>query len=173
MIRTRTILGAGFALALAACGDSAEEVAPTLGDTDDAAPATCDFPPANGAILVRDVSRGTGPHTVEIANAGSGNTIVNVRDGASGDLVVSFFVAESETARVADLPDGRYRIQYATGGELAGNCRDFARVSSATQDPEVIEFEPDSAMTLTYELTPVAGGNFEGQSIDRQTFAGD
>lgn len=159
------------ALALAACDDGPSgELPPELAD----GPGTsCAVPPINGAVLSRDTSRGTGPHTVEIANGDAGDTIVNVRDAASGDIVVSFFVAQGETASVSDLPDGRYRIQYATGGELAVDCSRFAAPTSATQDPETVEFAAGSATVLTYELTPVEDGNFDGQAIEPGIFAAD
>lgn len=167
---------AGLALAVAGCDDGAGSDIPEV-ETVQAEPPepvpTCETPPENGAILTRDETKGTGPHTVEIANGGSGNTIVNVRDGATNDLVVSFYVAQSQTAKVSDVPDGKYRIQYASGWDLGEDCKSFAVPGGASQDPEIIDFPAGQAMTLTYELTPVVGGNFEGQSIDAEAFSAD
>ncbi len=176
----RLARGGFTALALAALVAGCSEEAPadlpeiTAIEVEPPEPvATCDTPPANGATLTRDETKGTGPHTVSIVNTSAGNTIVNVRDGASNDLVVSFFVAEGEEAGISDVPDGSYRIQYATGMELDEECKNFAVLGGASQDPEIIEFPAGSAMTLTYELQPVIGGNFEGQSIDPDAFAAD
>lgn len=174
LVRFGGVMAAGMALVAAGCDDGASDGMPDI-ETAQASEAvpTCDSPPDNGAVLARDETRGTGPHTVEIASSGSGNTIVNVRDGSTNDLVVSFYVEESQTAKVEDVPDGQYRIQYATGADLAEDCRSFAVLGGATQDPEIVDFPAGSAMTLTYELTPVADGNFEGQSIDPGAFAAD
>lgn len=172
--------GAGAAmLAILLAGCSGSE--PAGGDADSGAGgeseiasiATCTTPPQNGAILERDVEKGTGPHTVAIVNTSAGSTIVNVRDAASDDLVLSFFVAEGSEAQVSDVPDGNYRIQYATGAALAPDCASFAALQGASQDPETVEFPSGSAMTLTYELTPMVGGNFDGEVIDPAAFAAD
>ena len=160
---------------LAACGEAAEEAPPieTVSMPEPEPIVTCDTPPSNGAQLTRDGSKGSGPHTVRIVNTSAGNTIVNVRDFASNDMVVSFYVAEGQEAGVSDIPDGNYRIQYATGGDLGEDCKNFAVLGGASQDPEMIEFPAGSAMTLTYELTPIVDGNFEGQSIDPDAFAAE
>ncbi len=165
---------AGLTLLIAGCSESSEPDG--SGAVDVEAPttvATCDAPPENGAVLVRDDARGTGPHTVSINNTSAGNTIVNLRDGASNDLVLSFFVARGATASVNDIPDGSYRVQYATGGELGEDCESFAALVGASQDPEIVEFVAGQAMTLTYELTPMEGGNFDGQSIGSEAFSAD
>ena len=170
------LLVAGLALVVAGCSESADTDYPEITTVDVPEPEpviTCDTPPENGAVLSRDASRGTGPHSVSIVNGSAGNTIVNVRDGASNDLVLSFFVAESQSAGVGDIPNGKYRIQYASGGELGEDCRNFAVLGGASEDPEIVDFPAGSAMELSYELQPVLNGNFEGQSIDPEAFAAD
>ena len=133
----------------------------------------CDNPPASGTKLARDTSKGTGVHTVAIVNGGASNTIVNVRDGATNEVVVSFYVAESERGEVNDLPDGKYKIQYAGGYDLGEDCKQFAPILSASEDPEIVDFPAGSQMTLTYELTPRVDGNFTGESIDPSEFAAE
>ena len=165
---------AGLAMVVAGCSESSGPGDGGAVDIDSrVAIATCDTQPANGEVLSRDLAKGTGPHTVSIVNTSAGNTIVNVRDGASNDLVLSFFVAQGAEASVSDIPDGSYRVQYATGGELGEDCETFAVLAGASQDPEIVDFTAGQAMTLTYELTPMEGGNFDGQSIDPEAFAAD
>ena len=167
---------AGLALILAGCSESSETDYPEITTVDVPEPepvVTCDTPPENGAVLTRDESKGTGLHSVSIVNGSAGNTIVNVRDGATNALVVSFYVAESQSAGVDDIPDGKYRIQYASGGELGEDCKSFAVLGGASEDPEIVDFPAGSAMELSYELQPVLNGNFEGQSIDPEAFAAD
>lgn len=167
------LVAASLAALLAGCSESEPAGGGAGGESEAPNIAACATPPQNGAILDRDFEKGSGPHTVAIVNSAAGNTIVNVRDAASDDLVLSFFVAEGSDAQVSDVPDGTYRIQYATGGALAADCASFAALSAASQDPEAVEFPEGSAMTLTYELTPMVGGNFEGEAIDPATFAAD
>lgn len=162
------LAAAGLTLAFAGCGEEvAEEAQPV------AAAANCAVPPANGAILERDAARGTGPHTIEIASTDAASTIVNVRDGASGAMVVSFYVAQGQSASIGDMPNGNYRIQYSTGGTLGADCSSFATPASVIEDPEIVEFEPGAAMTLTYDLTPTEDGNFDPQAIEPRAFNAD
>ena len=167
---------AGLALAVAGCSESAESDIPDVVMADPVPPepiVTCDTPPENGTVLTRDDTKGSGPHSISIVNGSAGNTIVNVRDGATNALVLSFYVAENQSAGVEDIPNGKYKIQYASGGELGEDCKSFAVLGGASEDPEIIDFPAGSAMELSYELQPVLNGNFEGQSIDPEAFAAD
>ena len=168
------LAAAGLAMLVAGCSESEPSEMPELTTVEVEEPEpvpTCETPPANGAVLTRDEAKGAGPHTVSIDNTSAGNTIVNVRDGATNDLVLSFFVAEGQEAGVSDIPDGSYRIQYATGRELDEECKNFAVLGGASQDPEIVEFPAGSAMTLTYTLTPMVGGVSAG-TMNTSSIAG-
>jgi hypothetical protein len=119
----------------------------------------CSTPPANGAILTTSAS-GAGPNVFDFINGRPGNAIVKIRDYVSGAVVVSFFVAAGYGASYNQLPDGRFRIQYALGGGLAQDCRSFAHAYAIYEIPGAETFMSLRNLdgnilhqTLTYALS--------------------
>jgi hypothetical protein len=104
----------------------------------------CRTPPVNGQIIgdYRGVLRRG--HTLIIDNGSIGNAIIKVRDGETGRLVVSFYVAVNSTASVGNLADGRYRTQYALGGDLAINCKTFVRRVATKESRSVDDADFDA-----------------------------
>ena len=134
---------------------------------------TCDNPPANGATLTRDASTGSAGHTINVLNGSRGNAIINIRDWETRDLVLSFYIEDNKRAVVSDIPNGNYLVQYAFGDELGEDCKSFANMLGASQDPEMNEFPAGFEASLEYELLPSVGGNFTGEPIDLSEFTAE
>src|SRR5579864_443 len=140
---------------------------------------TCPFPPANGQIFVGNFPSGRKGHTIEIENGSTANAIIKIRNANTSRLFASFYVAKGQSASVTNLPDGNYRIQYAFGGDLGIDCRNFVRVTSAAQFPDVESLRTEYTSTeiirsrLSYTLYSVPSGNVRPQSIDAASFNAD
>jgi hypothetical protein len=125
----------------------------------------CPWSPANGQILNGRLPATGRGHTLEIKNGSGGNAIVKVRHAFDGRLVISFFVASSETAAINDLPDGTYRIQYAYGNKLRQDCRSFITLLAAGQFPDAENLRTEYTGSqiirarLSYTLFAVRSGN--------------
>jgi hypothetical protein len=99
-------------------------------------PVTCASPPNNGRFLSGYLKAGSG-HTIEFRNEQENDLVAKVRNAKSGRVAGSFFVSAKSTALFEGLPDGRYVIQYATGGRLAPDCRSFLEVLAVLQYRDV------------------------------------
>jgi hypothetical protein len=78
--------------------------------------------PANGEVLER---RGTGTARLEITNRTGQPAVVKLRD-ATGRPVASVFLTPGNNASVGDLPDTKYRPEFAVGELWSRACNDFA-----------------------------------------------
>jgi len=143
---------------------------------------TCASPPLNGDLLIDHRAAAKEGHELDIENGTSGDAIVKIRNAIGGRVLASFFVARGQTASLADIPDGMYTIQYATGDQLQKNCHSFVNdgSTSANQFPEPETFQtryeevPDGTQViysrLTYTLYPVPQGNVHPNNIDLNAF---
>lgn len=118
-----------------------------------------------------------GGHVLEIDNGARGNAIIKVRDANTGTLLVSFYVRGSQKAQVTGIPDGDYKVQFATGSLLDATCRNFVTLEWAEQFPGAQAFRTERTATqiitsvLSYTLYEVAGGNVSPQAISAQEFS--
>jgi hypothetical protein len=142
--------------------------------------ATCPNVPPNGALLKAndDFVFSNRGHSLAIHNGSGGNAIVKVRNTATGTVTVSFFVQSNSAAEIKSLPDGTYRVQYATGGELAPNCTSFTNIVSPKQMPDeslVTEYRGTQIVRkqLSYTLYTVPSGNVRPQSLSTLAFLAD
>lgn len=140
---------------------------------------TCPFPPANGQIFVGSFPPAKKGHTIEIENRSSANAIIKIRNANTTRLFASFYVAKGQSASITNLPDGDYRIQYAFGADLGVDCRNFIRVTSAAQFPDIESLRTEYTSTqiirsrLSYTLYSVPSGNVKPQGIDAASFNAD
>jgi hypothetical protein len=138
--------------------------------------ATCSNLPRNGELLASRGLLAEGGHVLEIDNGASGNAIIKVRDANTSALLVSFYVEGSQKAQVTGIPDGDYRVQFATGSMLDATCRNFVTLEWAEQFPGAQAFRTERTATqiitsvLSYTLYEVAGGNVSPQTISEQEF---
>lgn len=78
--------------------------------------------PLNGEVLQRS---GAGSGQLAISNRGEESAVVKLRD-PSGRTAVVVFVAAGASTIVANLPDGRYRAEFAVGELWSRACQNFA-----------------------------------------------
>ncbi len=137
--------------------------------------AKCVWRMESGDIIDQLSARRSSGHILEIENGSGGNAIIKVRNALTDRLLVSFFVKRNSSASYRGIPDGTFRVQYAIGGDLQVNCKNFIEVKALGQFPE--ESLSTSFTTteidrprLAYTLDPVADGNVRPQKLDLAAF---
>lgn len=138
---------------------------------------TCKKSPRNGALLERRVRFRKNGHRITIKNGSSGDAIVKVRT-AAGTLAVSFFVENDKQASVTGLPDGTYKVQFATGGDLEKDCKSFFDpIPAALSGSHTMRTQRTSTRIttqhLTYTLYTVSGGNTQKLPLSKSAFEAD
>jgi hypothetical protein len=126
-------------------------------------------PPSNNEILSR---RFSGPNRVTVQNLGSSDAVAQFRH-TDGAIAISFFVAANSTAVVSNFPDGRYRLEFATGREWSRSCNLFIQGMAAQRFPDFDDFASTTTTyrVAEYTITPVPDGNVRPVSIDMDAFA--
>jgi hypothetical protein len=137
--------------------------------------AHCATPPQNGDVLQGQSHTGDDQNRLVVENSASENAIVRLRNAETGKTFVSFFVAPESTVAYTKIPDGRYNIQYAFGGELDRSCTTFLAIREPAQDPHPETFVTQSNDTgyhfqeLDFKLYPAPEEN-RAEPIDAATF---
>lgn len=126
-------------------------------------------PPFNNEILSR---RSSGPNQVTVRNLGTSDAVAQFR-GADGAVAMSIFVAASSAAVVNDFPDGRYRLEFASGHAWSRTCNLFVQDMAAQRFPDFDDFLSTTTMyrIAEYTITPVPDGNVRPVSMEVDTFA--
>lgn len=138
-------------------------------------PPTCEHVPENGHVFERDSRAGDG-HRLTIRNGGSTNAIVKIRDASTGRVAASFYVSKSQTASISDLPNGKYKLMYAGGGDLNEACDQFISPTVVNEFPGTETFLAYTTPTekvsqvLEYTLYEVPGGTVSPNRIDAAAF---
>lgn len=128
-------------------------------------------PPTSGEVLLRDLE--AGGHTLRINGGPTDGLIKLKRDDTT---VLSFYVGAYQTVAIEDIPDGTFRLLFASGSEFSRGCGEFVTDMSVSADPDPVEFAPiveDGAeyyAIAEYTLTRQSGGNFEPESVDPDAF---
>lgn len=139
----------------------------------------CSRKPRSGNILTQNVKLKKVGHKIKINNGSSGDTIINIRNAKSGKLVISFFVEESKVASITGVPDGEYKVQYATGTLMESKCRNFVnpfasefdqRLSLFTKTEKTRTQITTTTHDMTFTLYPVIGGNAPTTHINGTAF---
>lgn len=136
----------------------------------------CPSEPRNGQLLESRFAASEFGHVLEIDNGSEGNAIVKLRDAVSNQVIGAMYVQQNKKARIQNIPDGAYRVQYAIGKGLAENCMSFTGSFRAWQFPKVETFATRRTSTqivsqhLTYTLYPVSSGNVRPQSLSIGAF---
>ena len=136
----------------------------------------CTHLPSSGKVLEDHVGWGERANVVAVRNGARGNAIVKIREAGTGKLLVSFFVANNDSARYELVPDGTYRIQFAFGAALDKSCKTFTRFSALGEFPgdDTLKGDPLDPQAnwriLNYTLYPVPNGNVVPHNIDPPTF---
>lgn len=132
--------------------------------------------PQSGEILVR---RATGEHRLLIHNDGRKDAVVKLKT-ASGNTVVAYFVPATYTIGVMGIPDGTYRIEFATGSAYSRSCGLFTSGMQARLLPFTLTYKQVStsraqSLTAIPEISLVAapGDARAPQPLDLDRFAAD
>ena len=128
--------------------------------------------PENGEILA---SEGDGPHVVRVANGHSKDVLFKLKD-SGGRTRLAFYVVAGQTAEIGGVPDGDYRLLFATGDGFSRGCNRFidtmrAKVFDRRKVFEtVIEGDASYFGTLSITLPVVEGSNVAANDIDLDAF---
>ena len=125
-------------------------------------------PPANGEILR---GRSTGLHTI-LVNNGLGYDAYVKAVSPTGRASLAFFVQSQTSARITGVPDGSYRIAFATGDSFSRGCSRFLdnMRAQAFDETETFDSRGGSTSELTVTLHPVPGGMASTQAISLEEF---
>lgn len=136
----------------------------------------CDNVPRNGEVIFSRGLLAQGGHAIEIDNGARGNAIIKVRDASTGALVLSFYLSGNGKATIPGIPDGDYKVQFATGDKLDLWCDKFVELKWAEEFPGTQRFRTERTATqiitsvLSYTLYEVSGGNVSPQTISTADF---
>jgi len=78
-------------------------------------------PPRNGDVLLR---RTGGSHRAAIANDTGSDAVVRLKT-ASGQTLLALYVGAGEEAALAGIPEGTFRLVYASGRSYSRACGVF------------------------------------------------
>lgn len=133
-------------------------------------------PPQPGEVLAR---RATGEHRLLIHNDGRKDAVVKLKT-ASGNTVVAFFVPATYHIGVHGIPDGSYRLEFATGSAYSRSCGIFATDMQAGLMPFTLTYKQVStsrsqSLTAIPEISVVVapGDPRQPQPLDLDRFAAD
>jgi hypothetical protein len=143
----------------------------------------CAAPPPTGQQLAGDMKLASEGHSIEIENAGGGDSLVKIRHAETGKLAASFFIRTHETMLIDGVPDGEYVIQYAFGPALAADCRSFTRIIKANALPGTDKLKTETIddaehtevkrTSVSYQLYVTETGNVKPVPLDPAAFNAD
>ncbi len=128
--------------------------------------------PYNGEILVGE---GNGLHVVRIDNGLSKDVLFKLKDGG-GRTRLAFYIVAGQAAEIGGVPDGDYRLMFASGDGFSRGCNRFidtmrAKVFDRRKVFEtVIEGAASYFSTLSITLPVVEGSNVAANDIDLDAF---
>lgn len=95
-------------------------------------------PPAAGEVLVR---RASGEHRLLIHNEGRNDAVVKLKT-ATGSTAVAYYIPATYHMVVGGIPEGAFRIEFATGGAWSRACGLFTTDLEAGRMPFSLTFKP-------------------------------
>ncbi|SDC09999.1 hypothetical protein SAMN05444678_101350 [Sphingomonas sp. YR710] len=176
-------MAAPLTAATRAAGIAAADAAMSTPAASDPGGPVCVAPPPTGQQLAGDMKLGKEGHSIEIENAGGGDSLVKIRHADTGKLAASFFIRTHETMLIDGVPDGEYVIQYAFGPALAADCRSFTRIIKANALPGTDKLKTETIdddehtevkrMSVSYQLYVTETGNVKPVPLDPAAFNAD
>jgi len=142
----------------------------------------CEDRPSNGQLLTKRGGLKAQGHKITVRNSAQGDAVVKIRNEATGKLAYSFTVHKNKEASIKGVQDGLYRLQFAYGDFLGGNCVDFLNPKASEFDRAVqfrtqVKKTKNAVTTYTQDYTAtlyaVTGGNAPTSSIDPARFLED
>jgi hypothetical protein len=132
--------------------------------------------PSAGEILTRRVS---GDHRLLVHNEGRRDGVVKLKTMA-GNTVTAFYVPATYHIGIGGIPEGTYRIEFATGSYYSRGCGIFMDEMQASLLPVTLTFKYQSlgaARSLTkiaeVSLSPTADDPVQPQPLSAERFAAD
>mgnify|MGYP001810268904 CR=1 FL=1 len=132
--------------------------------------------PEPGEVLMR---RASGEHRLMIHNEGRFDAVVKLKT-ATGTTVVSYFIPATYHLAVGNIPEGTYRMEFATGSGYSRGCGLFVANMDAGLLPFTVTFRTVAAtrtgtlMTLPeISLAPPGRDAGDPQPLDLDKFAED
>ena len=124
----------------------------------------------NGAVLARKGGAGLGE--VQITNGGDHDGVVKLVAGSKRTTV---HVRKNGSATVKQIPDGSYKVFFASGSSWDGKRNTFSRDCGFTAFDDKMKFTSGGGRYTRYSLTlnPVAGGNASSSPVDPGDFPQD
>jgi curved DNA-binding protein CbpA len=139
-----------------------------------------DYPePENGFVFKNELPT-EGHGTLKISNGCPAHSVIKLVDTSTDHSVFVAFVRANSVYTIKDIPDGRYRLLFATGhgwDDVDGRFRD-REGSSAFEQPLVYRTEKRNeadrvysySHTMEVTLNPVTGGNARTDNISTKDF---
>jgi len=100
--------------------------------------------PESGEVLLR---RATGEHRLLIHNDGRRDAVVKLKT-PNGHTVASYFVPATHHIGVGGIPDGTFRIEFASGSQYSRACGIFVSSVQAALLPFTLTFHQISAVRM-------------------------
>ncbi|OAN52338.1 hypothetical protein A6A04_01195 [Paramagnetospirillum marisnigri] len=132
--------------------------------------------PGAGEVLSRRVS---GDHRMLIHNEGRRDGVVKLKTLA-GHTVASFYIPATYHIGVGGIPDGTYRIEFATGSKYSRGCGVFLDEMQAGVLPVTLTFKYLTTGTIRsltniaeISLSPAPGDPVQPLSLSVEKFAAD
>jgi len=119
-------------------------------------------PPENGDVLMR---RTGGEHQLDVTNESSDDVVVRLKT-PNGHTVLSFFVGADSMATIDGIPDGQFRVVFATGDDYSRACGIFMDEMETFITPRAENFQtrPDQGQGLHLAMTIPEVGDGPGKS---------
>ena len=132
--------------------------------------------PSPGEVLTRRV---TGDHRLLVHNEGRRDGVVKLKTLA-GNTVATIYVPATYHIGVGGIPEGTYRIEFATGSRYSRGCGVFLDEMQAMLLPVTLTFKyttPGNTRSLTsiaeISLAPAADDPVQPQPLSPDRFAAD
>ncbi|TSA36263.1 MAG: hypothetical protein D4R65_02720 [Verrucomicrobiaceae bacterium] len=138
-------------------------------------PVSADYPePANGYILKNEMPAG-GQGILKITNGCPSHAVVKLVDTVKDSAVYAVFVRGNSEAIIHDIPNGRYRLLFATGrgwDDIDGRFRNREGISAfeealifTTEQRRQPDGVYDVSRRMEVTLNPVRTGNAKTDAI--------
>ncbi|CAA7611683.1 conserved hypothetical protein [Candidatus Terasakiella magnetica] len=133
-------------------------------------------PPSAGEVLTRRVS---GDNRLLVHNEGRRDGVVKLKTLA-GNTVTSFYVPATYHIGIGGIPEGTYRIEFATGAKFSRGCSIFLEEMQSAILPVTLTFKaltPTSVRSMTriaeISLVPAPEEPIQPQPLSVDKFAAD
>lgn len=134
--------------------------------------------PANGAILKRMSAFRGGLGTLSIHIDSGPDAIVKVVKNGSSQASVTVYLHSNSTTRVSGIPDGVYRILFATGRGYEAAHKTFINDLSCSEFDDTFQYATRSESGARYysawsiTLSRVINGNAASSDVPADSFSG-